>query len=132
MLNKIINSPYALGLLLSGISLVSASFHGPIGIALKLGIPLLIAAVYTYSLNKQAFKFLFTARAALVSVMAHLGVNEIIQSNLATTFSGLDTCFNRVFFIIIIMLFILYWAAISYFLIFVGNKLGLWILKKTK
>lgn len=130
MLNKIINSPYALGATLSLIQLVHRLFTGNIATVLGLILPLTIIATYSY-LTQQVFTKNFKYLTILAKFIIGLGIEELLFGGFSAALKNFGDA-HPAATIITITLAVLVVCGLNYFYLTCGNKLGLWILKKTK
>lgn len=130
MLNKIINSPYTLAATLSLIQLVHRFITGNIATMLGLILPLTIIAFYSY-FTKKVFTKNFKYLAILAQFIIGLGIEELLFGGFSTALKNFGSA-HPAATIITVTLTILAGCLINYLFLTYSNKLGLWILKKTK
>jgi hypothetical protein len=130
MLNKIINAPYTLAATLSLIQLVHRFITGNIATVLGLILPLTIITFYSYFTNRvftKKFKYL----TILAQFIIGLGIEEILFGGFSRALKSFGEA-HPAAAIITITFTVLVGCAINYLYLTYGNKLGLWIVKKTK
>lgn len=134
MLNKIINSPYALGLALYLIGLTYRFTTSTLISVLGLFLTIAAVAGYTYFLNKKALSAAFKIRAVLVEILMIFGLEQLLFQRVSHMFSGFEPALreNTAFIVGTLIVGIPMCIGISYLLLTVGNNLGLLALKKRK
>lgn len=129
MLNKIITSPYTLGIALSGIQMLHRLYTSNIAL-LGIILPLTLIAAYSY-VTKKIFTKNFKYLAILTQFIIGLGIEELLFGGFSTALKNFGS-FNPGLTIITVTLTILIGCAVNYLFLTYGNKLGLLIAKKTK
>lgn len=130
MFNKIMNSPYVLGLLLSLFHLAYRGYTGTVAAVISVILILLLIALYT-SITQFTFSKNFKYLTVLSTLIAGFTFDAIFFGKMADALSNTPGVHPGAA-IIVITLTILVASGLNYAYLTYGNKLGLWILKKTK
>lgn len=125
-------SPYALGLGLYLASLIYRFGPGANSILLGLSVPILATAAYTFFINKELFKRSFKEKAALFQLAFGMIIEELLVQRFSGVFKNMDPAVNIPALIVIMIATILIFWLLNYLFITLGNKLGLYALKKLK
>lgn len=132
MFNKIINSPFTLGTVLTLIHIAHRSFTGNIATTLGIILPLAIIVLYTYFTQKvftKNFKYL----TILTELIVGLGLAELFCGTVSNALrAGSSEPIHPGAALIGMTLVLLGTSLVNYLYLTFANKLGLWILKKIK
>lgn len=130
MLNKIMNSPYVLGALLTAIHLVFRAYTGTFATILGSICPLLFIALYTY-LTQLNFSKNFKYLTMLTTFITGIAIDQLLFGKISNALSEMGQA-HPAALIITLTLVVLVGCGINYLYLFLGNQLGLWLLKKNK
>lgn len=125
-------SPYVLGLGLYLVSLVYRFGTGNFALGLALLVPILATVAYTFFINPELLKRSFKEKAAFFQIIIGVVIEQLFAQHFSTVFKAMDPAIpTAVVIIILIAITVAFWL-LNYLLITLGNRLGLYLLKKIK
>jgi hypothetical protein len=132
MFNKIMNSPFVLGLLLSVFHIAYSGYTGAVATVISIILTFLLIALYT-CVTQFTFSKNFKYLTVLSTFIAGFTIDAIFFGKIADVLTNTaDEGVHPGAAIVIITLTALVVSGLNYFYLTYGNKLGLWIANKTK